>query len=76
MGAPGSFPVQEENLPLQAYLTWSDSVLSRAKHFVRYTLLASGAAPFVGIHLRNGVDWVRCLLTPSSLAWHLTFEHV
>ncbi|XP_064457674.1 GDP-fucose protein O-fucosyltransferase 1-like [Ornithodoros turicata] len=56
MGAPASFPVQEENLALHSHLMWSDMVLNRAKHFIR-TVLPKG--PFVGIHLRNGVDWSR-----------------
>ncbi|KAH9360045.1 hypothetical protein HPB48_001619 [Haemaphysalis longicornis] len=55
VGAPANFPVQQENLALQAHLSWSDAVLNRARHFIRTSL----RAPFVGIHLRNGIDWVR-----------------
>ncbi|XP_077561382.1 GDP-fucose protein O-fucosyltransferase 1-like isoform X2 [Haemaphysalis longicornis] len=55
VGAPANFPVQQENLALQAHLSWSDAVLNRARHFIRTNL----RAPFVGIHLRNGIDWVR-----------------
>lgn len=55
-GAPATFPVQQENLGLQSHLVWSDHVLNQAKHFIR-TVLPKG--PFVGIHLRNGIDWSR-----------------
>lgn len=55
VGAPATFPVQQENLALQSYLVWSDTVLNKARHFIRTSL----RVPFVGIHLRNGIDWVR-----------------
>ncbi|KAH7982676.1 hypothetical protein HPB52_006492 [Rhipicephalus sanguineus] len=55
VGAPATFPVQQENLALQSYLIWSDTVLNKARHFIRTGL----RVPFVGIHLRNGIDWVR-----------------
>ncbi|KAL1124708.1 hypothetical protein AAG570_001332, partial [Ranatra chinensis] len=55
-GAPASFPVQKENKDLQRYLSWSDNVATEADTFVKSTL-PRGA--YVGIHLRNGVDWVR-----------------
>ncbi|XP_065310183.1 GDP-fucose protein O-fucosyltransferase 1 isoform X2 [Dermacentor albipictus] len=55
VGAPATFPVQKENLALQSYLVWSDTVLNMARHFIRTSL----RVPFVGIHLRNGIDWVR-----------------
>lgn len=55
VGAPANFPVQQENLALQSYLSWSDTVLNRARHFIRTSL----RAPFVAVHLRNGIDWVR-----------------
>lgn len=57
-GAPASFPIQKENLKLHEYLKWSPTVVETAKKFIKETL--SGGA-FVGIHLRNGVDWVRIL---------------
>ena len=54
-GAPASFPVQQENRDLHKYLVWSDRVTSRAVDFIR-NVLPIGS--FIGVHLRNGVDWV------------------
>ncbi|PSN57587.1 GDP-fucose protein O-fucosyltransferase 1 [Blattella germanica] len=55
-GAPASFPVQIENRELHRYLQWSDSIERQAQNFIK-NKLPKGA--FVGIHLRNGIDWVR-----------------
>ncbi|KAK4318079.1 hypothetical protein Pmani_010889 [Petrolisthes manimaculis] len=54
-GAPASFPVQENNRGLHRYLEWNEAILSQAKTFI--ATLPRG--PFIGIHLRNGIDWVR-----------------
>lgn len=55
-GAPASFPVQAENVYLQKYLKWSDSIEKKANEFIK-RILPKGA--FIGIHLRNGIDWIR-----------------
>lgn len=55
-GAPASYPVQNENRHLQEYLKWNNKYRSLASEFIRNTL-PKGA--FIGIHLRNGIDWVR-----------------
>ncbi|KAI8036893.1 hypothetical protein M5D96_010204 [Drosophila gunungcola] len=55
-GAPASFPVQLENCKLQRYMQWSQRYRDASKDFIREQL-PRGA--FVGIHLRNGIDWVR-----------------
>ncbi|KAJ6632762.1 GDP-fucose protein O-fucosyltransferase 1 [Pseudolycoriella hygida] len=55
-GAPASFPVQDENRSLQKYLVWSDDITRQAKHFIKNNLPKGS---FIGIHLRNGIDWVR-----------------
>lgn len=54
-GAPASFPVQLENKKLHACLNWNKDMQDKAKNFIKKTL-PKGA--FVGIHLRNGFDWV------------------
>lgn len=51
-----AFPVQEENLHLHKYLQWSDQINDKANEFIK-TKLPKGA--FIGIHLRNGIDWIR-----------------
>lgn len=58
-GAPASFPVQAENRILAKCLHWNNNMLDRAKKFIKETLPRGG---FVGIHLRNGIDWVSKLL--------------
>lgn len=55
-GAPASFPVQAENVGLQKYLVWTDEMQTKATKWIKSTL-PKGA--YVGIHLRNGVDWNR-----------------
>lgn len=62
-GAPASYPVQKENVALQRHLfVWNDRMEGRAKEFIK-----SQTGAFVGIHLRNGVDWSRaCDIIPSS----------
>ncbi|KAI5737591.1 hypothetical protein M8J76_014931 [Diaphorina citri] len=55
-GAPGSFPVQDENRVLQKYLVWTEKIANQAKTFIKNKLPAGA---YIGIHLRNGIDWVR-----------------
>ncbi|KAL0894734.1 hypothetical protein ABMA27_013268 [Loxostege sticticalis] len=55
-GAPASFPVQKENLFLQKYLKWSEDIANRSKQFMKRNMSGGG---FLGIHLRNGQDWVK-----------------
>lgn len=54
-GAPAAFPVQAENVALSKYLVYNDAVTARGDKFIKEKL-AHG--PYVGIHLRNGPDWV------------------
>lgn len=58
-GAPASFPVQLENRDLHKYLKWSESIQKQARFFIQ-NKLPKGA--FLGIHLRNGIDWVRWIV--------------
>lgn len=55
-GAPATFPVQAENVHLHKYLKWSDEIDMKANDFIKNSL-PKGA--FIGIHLRNGIDWIR-----------------
>lgn len=55
-GAPAAFPVQQDDLHLHKYLRWSDEIDQMALDFIKSSL-PPGA--FIGIHLRNGIDWIR-----------------
>lgn len=54
-GAPASFPVQKDNINLQQYLVWSEKIDELANKFIKETLPQGS---FIGIHMRNGIDWV------------------
>lgn len=54
-GAPASFPVEEQNRQAHAFLKWSDKINKEVDEYIQKTL---PPGPFVGIHLRNGIDWV------------------
>lgn len=54
--------LQQENVGLHKYLVWSQRIVDRAVNFIR-NVLPIGA--FIGIHLRNGVDWVSTLLNAA-----------
>ncbi|XP_066943775.1 GDP-fucose protein O-fucosyltransferase 1 [Macrobrachium rosenbergii] len=54
-GAPASFPVQLSNRHLHKHLLWNEDITNKAVEFIK--TLPRG--PFVGIHLRNGIDWER-----------------
>jgi len=53
-GAPASFPVQEENVNLQKYLMHNSKWIKKAKLWIKNNL---PKGQFVGVHLRNGIDW-------------------
>lgn len=55
-GAPAAFPVQKENIPLQKHLVWTEAMQAKATAWVK-AALPKGA--YLGIHLRNGIDWKR-----------------
>lgn len=67
-GAPASFPVQIENRDLQRYLKWTPEILQEAETFVKSQLPLGG---FIGIHLRNGIDWVS---KPLPVEFKFSFE--
>ncbi|XP_050433749.1 GDP-fucose protein O-fucosyltransferase 1 [Adelges cooleyi] len=56
VGAPASFPIQKENVQLHKYLKWNFEIDSLAKQFINERIKPG---KFVGIHLRNGIDWTR-----------------
>lgn len=56
VGAPASFPIQKENLDIHQYLKWSNKIENLAKSFIDERIKPG---KFIGIHLRNGIDWVR-----------------
>ncbi|VVC40705.1 GDP-fucose protein O-fucosyltransferase [Cinara cedri] len=66
VGAPASFPIQKENLGIHKYLIWSNQVSDEAKTFINNRIKPG---KFIGIHLRNGIDWIRACehLTKNSL---------
>ena len=59
MGAPGEFPVREHNWWLQKFVHWSKKIKEKAKEFIKSVL---NNEPFVGIHLRNGIDFVSSIV--------------
>ena len=62
-GAPASFPVRKNHLHLHQYLyNWNDEINKMADSFIKDNL---PDGPFVGVHLRNGVDFVS--LTPINI---------
>ena len=54
-GPPAAFPVQEEHVKLHKYLRWSDSMAKKAEKFITTNV---PHRPFLGLHLRNGIDFV------------------
>ena len=54
-GAPASFPVQPEHRELQQHLVFSRRIADEAQKYIDRHF---GGEKFVGIHLRNGADWV------------------
>ncbi|XP_067662522.1 GDP-fucose protein O-fucosyltransferase 1-like isoform X1 [Haliotis asinina] len=55
-GPPGAFPVQRADVPLQKYVRWSDKYEKMADDFIAKNIKDK---PFIGIHLRNGIDFKR-----------------
>lgn len=70
-GAPAPFPIAEENIPLAKYLQWSDSIEEEANSHIQKLM---GNEKFIGIHLRNGVDWVYIDNSSSLLILPLTIN--
>lgn len=59
IGPPSSFPVRPENRVFHRYLEWNSHINLVTENFINRWL----NKPVVGVHLRNGEDFVSCVLT-------------
>ncbi|GAB1605500.1 GDP-fucose protein O-fucosyltransferase 1-like [Argonauta hians] len=78
-GAPASFPVSKQHVSLHKYLYWSEAIEAKANDYIEDTF---DGREFIGIHLRNGVDWVNAcghvdkykmtsyMASPQCLGYH------
>ena len=55
-GAPAGFPMATDHRSLQAYMEWSDDIVEQGQAYIQENFPDQ---KYVGIHLRNGPDWVR-----------------
>ncbi|KAL5499922.1 hypothetical protein EMCRGX_G011394 [Ephydatia muelleri] len=53
-GAPATFPVLRHHRHLQRYVLWSDKMNRIVEDYITKEMKA---APFIGVHMRIGVDW-------------------
>ena len=56
MAAPAPFPMRVRNWGLQKYVRFSEDIEKQTDKFMKGFI---GEKTFVGIHLRNGLDWKR-----------------
>ena len=54
-GAPAPYPMIPADRSLQKYLVFSDRIQEEADKYINDNF---SGEKFVGLHLRNGVDWV------------------
>jgi len=63
-GAPASFPVSEEHVSLQSFITWTQDWVDKADQWVKRNM--GTGVEYLGLHLRNGGDWTRACEHVSS----------
>lgn len=56
IGAPSSFPADQEAMPLQKFVHFSDWTADAAAKYRE--MRGFTGKPYLGVHLRHGSDWV------------------
>jgi hypothetical protein len=54
--APGRFPISHRDVHLQKYFQWSEMIEYEVDKFLKEVV---GKERFLGVHLRNGADWIQ-----------------
>ena len=65
-GAPARFPVLRQDRSNEKYMIWSDAITEQVESYLNKTFRNE---KFVGIDLRNGIDWSNaCDLTKDGMS--------
>eukprot|EP00731_Ephydatia_muelleri_P011989 Em0006g883a len=71
-GAPATFPVLRHHRHLQRYVLWSDKMNRIVEDYITKEMKA---APFIGVHMRIGVDWLFFFLPDPRLTVPSSIQH-